>query len=195
MRGARGLTAALAVFACVCGCTWEERIVDVRGILHDVPGAQHGGAQEEDGGSTRRAGRGRSAAGPMDGQQLVIEHEDGTVTLVSDSPRHVVRHLWRGLLENDLEAFYEQLLSDRTKMEYLDRGREPEEAIDFLLKHREELVKFLSRMPMGELTPGLYLRKVSPDVYRLKLPPSSDLEFRYADFTWEGRTCRLVVIG
>lgn len=189
----RAAIVATCLMVLLAGCARTERIVAVRGILHNVPGAQHGGKQDESLESNRRRSGNSSQASP-DGQQLVIEHEDGTVTLVSNSPRHVVRHLWRGLLENDLDDFYQQILSEHTKMEYLERDRDPREAIDFLLKHREELVKFLSRMPLGELTPGLYLQKVSPDVYRLKLAPSSDLKFRYADFIWEGRSCRLVVI-
>src|SRR5262249_17816711 len=126
---------------------------------------------------------------------LRAEDKDGKITLTLQSPRHVIIHLRETLMSGESELLYEQVLSDRTKQEYRKRGLDPKTAVDFLMENKVEIMRMLNKMPMGELTPGLFLKPVGGDVYRLQLQPSSERQrFTSIDFLWEWGICRLVVI-
>lgn len=200
--GSPSVCVLLALAAGMASCEPESRVVAVRGMLHGLPGA----TSPLDAEAERNAAESRDPppdAAPLelgkDGRPknpLRTEHEDGTVTLVSQSPRHVIIHLRETLLSDETDLLFEQVLSERTKQAYRDRGLDPHEAVTFLVAHKADVLRLLNKMPQGELTPGLFLKPVGDNVYRLEVPPSDGrMAFRKMDFLWEWGVCRLVLIS
>lgn len=198
--------AASAAMAALCGalaaCQTEERIVSIHGLVHDLAESQMaGGGGDQKSSKLSSGGAGSAPAAPeldKNGNPmnpLRAEDKDGKITLVSQSPRHVIIHLRQTLMNGEDDLLYEQVLSDRTKQEYRKRGLDPRTAVDFLVENKVEIYKMLNKMPMGELTPGLFLKPMGGDVYRLQLPPTSERpRFTSIDFLWEWGVCRLVLI-
>ncbi|MEC9374068.1 MAG: hypothetical protein VYC34_09495 [Planctomycetota bacterium] len=198
------LPLALALFT-LAACQPKERTVAVRGMLSGLPGAdkdlsrssQSPGASESLRDIAPTAPPPTDNAGqPLDKPRnpLRVENEDGTIELLSFAPRHIVANLRETLLNEEYDLIYEQIISDRTKNEYIERGLDPLEARDFFQKRRRDILQFLARMPMGELTPGLFMRHIGGQVYRLELPNRANTRFIRLDFTWEHGVCKLVVI-
>lgn len=210
MRTCRTPSPAIAfTVACatvVGGCATEERIVSIRGIGHNSPGAQAGWKREA-------AVRANASDGPdlkpveaiavpemdEDGRPknpLRTEGEDGTVTLVLRSPRDVVIHLRDTLLADEQDLLFEQVISDHAKEAYRGKGLDPRQAVEFLVQNKREVLRLLARAPMGEQTPGLFLRKMGGGVYRLDVAPGDrTLKLQRLDFVWEAGKCRLALIS
>jgi len=100
--------------------------------------------------------------------ELVVEQPDGSEKLIVNSVRDLMLHTGRAIERGDAELFAEQILSSVTRNEFVMRGRDPEEALGMLSRHEEGVRRLFERMPMGEYTPGLYLRQVGDNVYRLE---------------------------
>ncbi|TVQ31070.1 MAG: hypothetical protein EA376_10820 [Phycisphaeraceae bacterium] len=199
---------SLSVVA-LAGCQEESRIVGMRGILHNTPGAESGlrddgvgdiRSERLDHGS-RSGGGGDVAARPAYDEKgrpinpLRKELEDGSIRLICDSPRHLVTHLRQTLMAEERELIAEQLISLATREEYIRQGRDPDEAVEFLFQHRREVLRLLARMPMGELTPGMWMKPVGGGAYRLEVQTgASELRFRSLDVIWERGQCRLAMI-
>ncbi len=205
----------LALLATTLGACEERRIVAVRGGLAGMPGAQGPGAEEqrraearEDGPETERledpgafalleaqTRANAEARGTLDRATLRVTDEDGGVTLVSTAPRHVVSHLRLLLAEGNRELLYDELLSERTKGVYIAQGRDPHEAVEFLFENKRDVLKLLARIPMGEFTPGMYLKPVGPSAFRMEVTSRGDLVFTRLDIVWERGVCRLLLIS
>ncbi len=185
------------------GCEMEERVVSARGGLINMPGAQSGIKNEIE---ANRRGTAQRSASSEELQPLVDEegrpidplrtqNEDGTVTLISKAPRHVVHHVRRTLIDGELDLLYEQVLSERTKSDYIRARRDPREAIDFMVENKKDILKFLARIRMGELSAGAFLQPRAGGVYTIsaKVAPGQ-LRFTRLDVAWEHGQCRLVLI-
>jgi len=190
------------------GCETERRVISVRGGLSGIEGARGGDLASSQSNAPARskayaqlAAKQRQqteAADPSANQNSIrIRHEDGSVTLILTSPRHVVIHLRQTLTQDEPELLYDQVLSNEAKEEYRRNGHDPREAVEFLFKHRREVLKLLQRMPMGELTPGMFLTKIGPNAYRMKVSGASaqGLSFQRLDIIWEHGVCKLLSIG
>lgn len=209
-RRARGpLLIALAIaLPLALGCESERRVISVRGGLSGIRGAQgHDLAESERTDRPRSgayadlavqqredAGRGAENADP---QSLRITLEGGRITLIMTSPRHVVLHLRQTLTQDEPELLFDQVLSDRAKGVYTEQGLDPHVAVDFLFDNRREVLKMLQRMPQGEFTPGMFLKKIGPSAYRLELNGANGrgLLLRHLDVVWERGVCRLLSVG
>ena len=76
------------------------------------------------------------------------------------------------------------------------RGVDPREAVDYLVKNRADVMKLFTQMPMGEMSPGLFMKPMGAGVYRLEVerrPEGS--KFSKLDVIWERGVCRLVLIS
>jgi hypothetical protein len=196
------LVVALAPLA---ACETEERIVSARGAFRTLPGATAdipASSALPPSGRAPALDQALPAAGdePVDPEEasrdpLRVEQEDGSVRLICTSPRHLVWHLQQTLINEEYDLIYEQLLSDRTIDEYRRRGLDPRSALEFFRSRREEVLALLARMPRGELTPGVFIRRVGGGVHRLQpVGRVSGSTLEALDFAWESGACRLVVI-
>jgi hypothetical protein len=190
-RGRVGVLIFVGVVGVVLGaCAAEEREIGYKPFLHGLPGAHTAAPASED----VRAPRAPVAEVAT---RIVVEHEDGSVTLISRSPRHLTAHIQRTLVRDQRELFVEQVLSERTKREYLDRGRDPSEAFDALKLRQSDVLALFARMPFGEQSPNAFLTKVEEKVFRLKLTGAAgrDLRWTSVDMIVEGGQWRLLWFG
>ena len=196
------------VAAPLTGCEMERRVISVRGGLAGIEGAQGQDLAESGGASPVRSDafarivakqRQQAAANnpSLAPRSVRINHDDGSVTLILSSPRHVVLHLRQTLIQSEPELLYEQILSEQAKREYRQSGLDPHEAVKFLFEHRRDVLKMLQRMPQGELSPGMFLTKIGPNAYRMEIRGASaqGLMFRRLDVIWERGVCKLLSIG
>lgn len=190
MSGGGGARAGLVLgVLALAGCAPERRVVKWDPPLAGLPGAQTGAPVVRDESAMVSAG-----AAP-DG--IVVEHEDGSVTLVSRSGRHLMVHIWT-TIENEEEAlFTEQVLSERTREEFVQRGYAPEEAFRELVRRKRDVARLFAQMPQGEMTPGVLMEKVGDRTYRLGVsgPGTEELPWRFMDMVMEGGNWRLRWFG
>lgn len=113
--------------------------------------------------------------------------ENGKVTLLARAPRHLMRHIYDTIFNDEPRLFVDQVLSEVTKNEYLDRGLDPVEAFRTLGDRREDIHALFNAMPQGELTPGLFLEPVGSNVQRLCVygPMARNLRWNGFDLVME----------
>lgn len=152
-------------------CRPEEKIVNYKPFLAGLEGVQtqtpavieHKDAPAVvDGGS-----------GSVTAEDLVQENPDGTVTLHSRSGLQLMSHIQRTLADNDAELFAEQVLSQVTREEYLDRGLDPREAFKAVKPHEGEVAKLFARMPLGEHSPNVIREIIGRNMFRVRLTGKS----------------------
>lgn len=196
-RGACG-AAAWLVLSTLGGCA-QTQVVNYRpALLGSLPNAQTGTPVNMDTGRPRPgSGDGIDDQGLFDPDQLRRTHEDGSVTLTARRPYHLMVHVYFTLINNEPELFTEQVLSNLTREEFQARGRDPSEAFEMLQERQRDVLRLFAAMPQGELTPGVLMEKVGPDVYRLEAVGSDArrLPWRYMDVTMERGHWRLRWFG
>lgn len=101
--------------------------------------------------------------------RLEVKDASGQRTLVIKNGRALMIHLYTALMTGDRETFDEQVLSDRTRQEFLSNGRDPREAFDMLLAMEDDIIDLFNTMPFGEGTPGLRLQPVGEGVQRVRV--------------------------
>lgn len=187
-----------------CGCAEEREILEVRGGLVGLPGSQGGlvgsRPKETSGGFQDVLNRYDPLEESEDQNSAGIlrrTNDDGTVSLISRSPRHVVYHLLTLLASEEEDLLFDQLLSDNLKEAYIQRGKDPREAVDFLMDNRDDIRRLLATIPMGEQTPGVLARPIGRNMFRLSAPSvmARDLRFKHFDVVMEGRVFRLLLIS
>lgn len=129
--------------------------------------------------------------------ETVVEHEDGSVTLIATRPAHVMGHIRRTLVRDEKDLFVEQVLSEATKEEYRARGLDPADAFDALKEDEAEIAMLFSRMPFGEASPSVIMSKVDAKTVRLKLTGAGTrgLKWTVIDFVYEPDGYRLRWFG
>jgi hypothetical protein len=187
MTGVRALGLALAV-ACAAACM-EERVVNVRGGLQNMPGSEGGTRPEMEPEAPptaweellSRFRRDREGYVPVEGRplRLVSESDPEDVLLILDSPQHLFIHLQETLTSREYQLMYEQLLSDQLKINYEERLRDPREAALFLAQYQSDVLALLATMPFADQTPGQTLRVIGSNAYRLTAPGGGALELRF----------------
>lgn len=180
MRALR--TAILTVFvsALLAGCV-EERVVHRRPMLAGLPGAETGGVV------TPPRVRGSGLSGGRSVEPRVVD-EQGEVVLRSTTMQHLVTHLRQTLVDEERELFETYVLSDRTKREFAEAGRDVTQVYDVLRGNLRDLLLLLSQFPGGEFTPGIRMQKLGNRVYRLEVPPllRGNLRWSRLDAVLEG---------
>lgn len=124
------------------------------------------------------------------------ENDDGTVTLISRSPSHVMYHLTQTLRNKEYDLLLDQVISDATKVEYRKRAADPMDAVRYLASRQTDIQALFATMPMGDQTPGVNFQTIGPNQFRLSPPVaiSSELRFRQFDVIIERREFRLLMI-
>lgn len=156
------LLACVCVIASLSACKYE-RIVSQSGLLVGLDGAE-----------SKIPAKQQSRPLPdflrTPDEGIRIEEDDGTVTLYSKSVRQLMAHMITTIADGEKDLFIEQLLSTRTKDEFIERGLDPGIAFDELVRRQRDVGRLFYFMPMGEFTPGIDYRTIGPNVFRLKLP-------------------------
>lgn len=147
--------------ATLCGCTYE-RIVSQSGLLTGLDGA-------ESKIPPKRQARALPDFLRTPEGGIRIENEDGTITLYSKSVRQLMAHISTTIGNNERELFVEQVLSERTKDEFYERGLDPGLAFDELKRRERDIGRLFYFLPMGEYTPGVYMQTIGRNVFRIKL--------------------------
>lgn len=184
MRNLARHLALLLIAAGAAGC--RERVVKYDPFLAGLPGAE----------SQTPVERNLGHADPrrMNGGKIRTENLDGTVTLVSKSGLHVMVHTFNTLVDDEKELFLDQVLSERTKQEYIAAGRDAGEIFEQLVREFDDFEEMCLLMPAGEFTPGIYLRPMGSRVQRFELDGAAarGLRFRGLDIVMEKGNYRLV---
>ncbi len=200
------ITATL--WATAGGCV-EKRVVAVRGNLQSLSGASGGyelGADAdrppskdfESALAKSDESAGRSAPGePIEGRPLRRMMPDGSVLLISRSPRHVMIHLFETLRDEEDELLLNQVISNRLREEYEERGKDPAMIVRELRRERQEIVKLMTAMPMAEQTPGALMRTTGRNVFEVTAPggPALDQKFKRLSVVIEKGSFRLLSIS
>jgi len=173
----------------LAGCQPEERIVNYKPFFSGLEGVQTQQPEVREGKVVSAGAVDRSELS----QEIVIENEDGSVTLVSKSGSHLMRHIERTLYENEKELFVEQVLSEVTRREFEARGLDPTEAFDRLKEHERDIAELFARMPLGEHTPQVIMKSVGRNTFRVRLTGmgTEKLYWRGYDMVLEGGNWRL----
>jgi hypothetical protein len=142
------------------GCV-EERIVQNRPMLSGLPGAVTGRPV------TGPAGAIDPKTVPDD--KIVVENKDGTTTLLAKTGRQLMIHIVTTLDNDQRELFVEQVLSEKTRQEFYERGLDPALAFDELQRRRGDIDVVFSRMPAAESSPGVLVKQVEKKTTRVQL--------------------------
>lgn len=189
----------------LAGCETETRVISTRGsLLMGQPGAEGGVFAERplDAKGPTAAERmnnpmGYRTPGDMDPATLRVKDARGKEFIVSRNPRELFFHLRRALVDKDSDLLLEQILSRETIATYQELGRDPREAADFIVEHREEINRLLQFFPMADMTPGFFPKNIGRNQFRLEAPPgfaNPPLKFRTIDYMYERDACRLLLI-
>lgn len=152
----------LALLLALAGCAREERVIGQRSLLGGLPGAETKVAPLGPRGQT-------IDPAALDETRIVETLPDGSKRLISRSGRHLMLHIWRTLQENDAQTFVDQVLSRRTREEFLDRGLDPVQAFERVRARLDDVQRLFARMPMGERTPGVHFEQLDRRTFRFML--------------------------
>lgn len=132
---------------------------------------------------------------PIEGEPNRRVLPDGSVHLVSKSPRHLVAHLRDVIQRDEMDLLYEQLLSEHTKEWYRNRGRDPREAIEYIERNATEMRELLMDLPMGEGTPGARFENAGRNAFRLRAPGAAWSDKRFTTIAMRIERRRFVLEG
>jgi hypothetical protein len=183
---ARALFAGVFTAAALGACEAETRVVKYDPILGGLPGSTTGEPVVRD--------RGEYVDPTIVADdKIVLEDDQGNRTLVAKTGRHLMTHIYNALMDDDKQLFVEQILSQKTKQEYFDRGLDPGLAFDALVKRRNDVFRLFDAMPGGEYTPGVYKRPVGEGVQRVEVTgvPARGLKWTAMDMVMERGNWRL----
>lgn len=178
MIRALGLVAA-AILA--SGCTYQKD-VNYKPFFSGLEGAKTETPATSD--------TARQAGDPLSGgdTRIRIENKDGSITLAARNAQNLMRHITMTLEKGERDLFTTQVLSQRTRQEYLQRGLDPAEAFDTLKKNQNDIRELFRRMPMGEHSPNVIMDKLGDDLYRVRLTgkATEGLKWTAFDMVLEG---------
>lgn len=178
---------AIAATLILVGCETEERVVAIRGPLRGLPGAVEQGPSDTSGSShdlssalDKADPAGANAPGePVDGNPFRRKLADGSIVLLSRSPRQVVMHLAQTLQNGEDDLLYDQVISQQLKDNYSKRGLDPHLAVDDLKRDAKQVYKLLNAMPLGDATPGATMANIGRNMFEITAPGAELLDQRY----------------
>lgn len=128
-------------------------------------------------------------------EQIRVENPDGTITLRAPTVRDLMRHILETLVRDEEEIFTQQVLSTITRREFVERGYDPREAFRELKRRQGDIRGLFQAMPMGEFTPGILLRPIGKNMFRLHSEGDRSMPYRFMDVVFEGGDYRLRWFG
>ena len=166
---------AAALLAAVVGCAPFEEERPVNPFFAGMEGVSGPGAVKD-----RKARISDPRYLPPEAQREV--DEEGTITLRAKGPRHLMRHIYETLRNNERELFTEQVLSEATKREFTQHGKDPSEAFDMLTEDFEMINQLFARMPMAENAPNARFETIGTDMHRLRLVKGVGRDLKWQGF-------------
>ncbi len=207
MRSTTAIPLLLLGISFLAACETETRVIRTSGsLLAGQPGAEGGqivdGERSGKGGATMQERMnnpmGYKTPEGLDPLTLRVTDARGNETIVSRNPRELFFHLRRALVDQDPDLLSEQVLARETLETYAELGIDPHDAAEFILKHREEIVRTLQFFPMADHTPGFFPKPIGRNMFRLEAPAGfaePPLKFRRIDYIYERDACRLLLIS
>jgi hypothetical protein len=175
MSRVRGMLAAAILAGVAGGCQTEQRVVKYNPFLANIPGAET---------AVKPVGNrfeGYKDPSVVEGDKTIIENPDGSVTLVAKSVRHLMTNIMACLEYEDDEVLLEQVISEQTKGQFRSEGKQPEEAVEFLKKNRDDIAKLFARMPFGEHSPNIILKQPARRTVVLELTGLATRDLRFTE--------------
>ncbi len=182
-------------------------MIAVRGGLHGLPGTEGGirpDAAAATGTPADPAARAATLQNPRryefesePDEMLRIERPGREPVLVSRNARELAFHLRQTLSREEPELLFDQVISDRTKDAYQMSGRNPRDAADFLMRHREQVLRMIQNLHLAERLPLDLGDVIGPNQYRLTIPEGlvdPPLPFRTFEYVFEPSGCRLLML-
>jgi len=122
----------------------------------------------------------RSSATPIAFEETT---EDGEVILYTPTVGALIRNLARVLAFNESDLFEQYLLSEQTRQDAIDRGREIGEVWDLLKKNQTDIRVLFARLPMAERTPGALLEPIGDNAFKLTATQELSRGLRWKSMT------------
>jgi hypothetical protein len=163
------------------GCMTEQRVIRKKQWFEGLPGVEGGtgsvlpdsASGGPEGGQTSAFGRSSLPEDKLRETTPASPTAPASVRLISLTGRHLLVHIYETLRDNERELFAEQVLSERTREEFLSRGFAATDAFDLLKAQEEQVVTLLQLMPDAELTPGVRVSPAGNRVQRIVLGPNA----------------------
>ena len=174
----------------------ETRVVKWNPPLANLEGARTGRAIVD-----ARGGRAVNPATVAQEGELRTVDETGRVILRARTSRHLMIHIYNTLQSNDADLFVDQVLSEITREEYIERGLNPRRAFLDLKNQEREILSLFNLMPAGESTPGVTWRNVGrvgrTSIVRVEAtgPVTQGYSLTYMDMALENGSWRLRWFG
>ncbi len=124
------------------------------------------------------------------------EREDGTIVLRAWLPQDVLANMLTCLRNREYELFWEQMVSETSKMEYEHAGMGMTDFASWCGRNRNELAATLTRMLTGLQHNEAYLQNRGAGVVRCRLVPAVAAQFQFtiADVISEPGGLRLLAV-
>jgi len=155
------------------GC--ETRVVRYDPMLGGLPGVESNTRVVRDLGDYRDPTK-------VTANKIEVENPDGTKTLTARTGRHLMVHIYNTLVRDEKALFNEQVLSEVTRKEFAERGKKPDEAFETLLARFDDIQELFNRMPLGEYTPGVFIKSVGQRTKRVALDDVTARDLVYSGF-------------
>ncbi len=139
---------------------------------------------------------GDPVANPSEKFQIREELDNGEVVLRALLPQHVLANTLTCLRAEEYELIWDQLLSERIRMEYELRGQGYEDFERFFATNRLELAATLTRMMLGLSSGDAFMKNVGGGMVRFYFHPriAPQFKFRTVEVISEGGGLRLLII-
>ncbi len=176
-------TCSLAILL-LGGCT-ETRILTPP-LMSRIPGAVTSGPTDDG----QVVGDEQVMAAP---EPSLIENPDGTKTMISRNGRQLMLNMIKCFDDELPDLFVKDVLCTVTRAEYAERGLDPVQAYHTLRKRREDIMLLLERIPGVERTPGVLVKTVGRNIFRIEITGSfaRGLAYTGVDIMFEGGNYRL----
>lgn len=166
----------LPLAAVLCACESEPKVTHYRPFFTGIGGAEF---------ATPPVNPDKDFVDPTrvaPDAKLVVEHEDGTRTYSAPSPRIVMAHL-EALLDENSEVgdqeLLEQIISEKTKQHFREKGKDPMEYIAALREARKDIARFFARMPMGEQSPTVLIDQPGDNTWIIRVTGAAAKGLRF----------------
>jgi hypothetical protein len=170
-----GRALVLAILTFPLGCQPEEKIVRYKPFFTGLEGMTSQTAPVLEPPPAVAAATPEAATDEEDptAHQLAIKNRDGSVMLIARTGRHLIYHIQKTLEDEDADLFARQVLCQRTRREFEERGLDPKDAYAVCKAQERELALLFSRMPMGEHSPNVLMEDLGGNTFRVKLTGKS----------------------
>lgn len=127
---------------------------------------------------------------------LTVENEDGTITLNSPRPEHLIAHLRQHIVEGNADLIHDQLLAQAAKQAYADQGLDSHDAAHWLIANQRDVLLLLGRFAGGLSSPDVVSQSMG-NGFRLRLAPHLERSFRFTtlDIVYENGQFKLLLIS